>query len=121
MAELEVEFLDDFAKKQFHALPNMNLKREALRKLGKLKNENPWAGKPCGYAPSTGNIGDCRKMYFDESEDVEARYRIVYRLLPDEEKPMVIEVIRIDLKVPEADGEYIYTQVGRALGRLPRK
>lgn len=47
------------------------------------------------------------------------RYRIIYRLIPDEDDPDQIEVIRIGLKVPHGDQEQIYRQVGRALERLP--
>jgi hypothetical protein len=46
------------------------------------------------------------------------RYRIIYRLLPDETEPTRAEVIRIGLKVPFGDEEQIYRQVGRALERL---
>jgi len=49
---------------------------------------------------------------------VDPRYRIIYRLLPDEDGPSKAEVIRIGLKVPYGDEEQIYRQVGRALDRL---
>lgn len=59
-----------------------------------------------------------RKLYFDEQRDMDPRYRIIYRLLPDEDKPTKAEVIRIGLKVPYGDEEQIYRQVGQALERL---
>jgi hypothetical protein len=49
---------------------------------------------------------------------MDPRYRIIYRLIPDEEQPAKAEVIRIGLKVPYSGEEYIYRQVGRALNRL---
>lgn len=115
---IEVEFLDPYAKRQLLDLPSRQLQRRALMLLGRVKNENPLLGKPCGFAFQTGNLSDCRKLYFDESEDAPPRYRIIYRLLPDEETPAVAEVIRIGLKFPYGDEEYLYRQAGRALGRL---
>jgi len=35
---------------------------------------------------------DCRKLYFDEQRDMDPRYRIIYRLLPDEDGPTKVEV-----------------------------
>lgn len=101
-------------------LPTEALRRRALVLLAKVSKENPRLGKPCGYVPSTGNPWDCRKLYFDEEEDVNPRYRIVYRLMPDEDSFERIEVIRISLKVEfqeNGDVDSIYHQVGRALGR----
>lgn len=86
--------------------------------LGKASTENPRLGKPCGFAFRTGNLSDCRKLYFDEERDVDPRYRIIYRLPPREDEPTKAEVIRIGLKVPYGDEEQIYRQVGRALERL---
>jgi hypothetical protein len=94
------------------------LKRRALELLAEVSKKNPKLGKPCGFAFSTGNLSDCRKLYFDEQRDMDPRYRIVYRLLPDEDGPTKAEVIRIGLKVPHGDEEQIYRQVGQALERL---
>lgn len=118
MARLPVEFFDPSAKQQLLDLPSEALKRRALELLAQVSTANPRLGKPCGFAFSTGNLSDCRKLYFDESQDMDPRYRIVYRLLPDEDKPTKAEVIRIGLKVPYGDEEQIYRQVGRALDRL---
>lgn len=118
MARLPVEFFDPDAKQQLLELPTEQLKRRALELLAQVSTGNPRLGKPCGFAFSTGNLSDCRKLYFDEAENMDPRYRIVYRLLPDEDKPAKAEVIRIGLKVPYGDEEQIYRQVGRALDRL---
>lgn len=119
MARLPVEFFDPDAKQQLLDLPSEQLKRRALELLAQVSTGNPRLGKPCGFAFSTGNLSDCRKLYFDEAEDMDPRYRIIYRLLPDEDEPAKAEVIRIGLKVPYGDEEQIYRQVGRALDRLP--
>lgn len=121
MARLPVEFFDPVAKQELLDLPSKTLKRRALELLARVSTENPRLGKPCGFAFSTGNLSDCRKLYFDEEEDIDPRYRIIYRLIPDEENPMKAEVIRIGLKVPYGDQdvqESIYRRVGRALDRL---
>lgn len=89
MARLPVEFFDP----------------TALELLAQVSKENPRLGKPCGFAFSTGNLSDCRKLYFDEQRDMDPRYRIIYRLLPDEDEPTKAEVIRIGLKVPDGDEE----------------
>ena len=51
-----------------------------------------------------GNLGDCRKVYFDESPATRpAGYRIVLRLLPDEEAPERIQIVSIGPRAnPEA-------------------
>ena len=118
MERLSVEFFDPTAKQQLLDLPSQGLKRRALELLAVVSKENPKLGKPCGFAFSTGNLSDCRKLYFDEERDMDPRYRIIYRLLPDEDEPRKGEVIRIGLKVPYGDEEQIYRQVGRALERL---
>lgn len=48
------------------------------------------------YDPRIGNLGDCRKVYFDENEMIRpAGYRIVLRLLPDEVEPRHIQIVSI--------------------------
>jgi hypothetical protein len=118
VARLPVEFFDPTAKQQLLDLPSRELKRRALGLPAEISKGNLKLGKPCGFAFSTGNLSDCRKLYFDQQRDMDPRYRIVYRLLPDEDEPTKAEVIRIGLKVPYGDEEQIYRQVGRALDRL---
>jgi hypothetical protein len=118
VARLPVEVFDPTAKQQLLDLHSKELKRRALELLAQVSKENPKLGKPCGFAFSTGNLSDCRKLYFDEKRDVDPRYRIIYRLLPDEDGPSKAEVIRIGLKAPYGDEEQIHRQVGQALDRL---
>jgi hypothetical protein len=118
VARLPVEFFDPAAKQQLLDLLSKGLKYRALELLAEVSKKNPKLGKPCGFAFSTGNLSDCRKLYFDEQRDMDPRYRIVYRLLPSEDGPSKVEVIRIGLKVPYGDEEQIYRQVSRALERL---
>jgi hypothetical protein len=51
---------------------------------------------PLDYDSRIGNLGDCRKVYFDESSATRpAGYRIVLRLLPDEDSPRQIQIVSI--------------------------
>lgn len=59
-------------------------------------------------------LGDCRKVYFDESETIRpAGYRIVLRLLPDEEETRQIQIISIG---PRANLD-VYRQAAARLER----
>jgi hypothetical protein len=77
-------------------------------------------GRPCAGRPSTGNLTDCRKLYFDTAQDVPPRYRLIYRLTPDEQEPTAVEILAVGLKTEHRNisNEYIYSVVGRRLGRL---
>jgi hypothetical protein len=75
VAQRPVEFVGPTAKQQFLDLPSKELKRRALERLAQVSKENPKLGKPCGFAFSTGNLSDCRKLYFDEQRDMDSRYR----------------------------------------------
>ena len=69
----------------------------ALRRLLPLLKEDPLGRSlPLDYDSRIGNLGDCRKVYFDESTAIRpAGYRIVLRLLPDEETPERIQIVSI--------------------------
>jgi ParE toxin of type II toxin-antitoxin system, parDE len=85
------------AQADFRALPNRDLQLEAARFLLALK-ANPRLGKRLEHRAYTGDLSDCRKIYFDEGPNRSPRYRIVYRLLPDEENPRTVDVIVIGRK-----------------------
>ena len=115
-----VEYVDPHFAERFAGLTT-EAQRRVLELLGDIANETPLLGKTCGYKPSTGNLGDCRKVYFDIKSDVEPRYRLIYRVLPDEDNPATIEVITVGLKfTTDAEGrrDSIYVRVGELLGRL---
>jgi hypothetical protein len=42
-----------------------------------------------------GDLSDCWKIYFDERADVPPRWRIVYRLRPNNDQPTSVEIISI--------------------------
>lgn len=96
-------------------------KARVLQLLGEVANRNPTLGQSCGYQRATGNLSDCRKLYFDTETGVDPRYRLIYRVLPDESTPQTIEVITVGEKfVHNAAGnrESIYVRVGDPLNRL---
>lgn len=101
------EVLDDL-----RALESKQLKRQALALLHKLKAA-PLLGQPLGYQQSTGNLEDCRKLYFGESLKGPPTHRIVYRLAPDEHAPTEVDVIAVG---PRRDAEAYKVAVKR-LGR----
>jgi hypothetical protein len=63
-----------------------------MRYVVRLKNE-PFLGRRLQQHRSLGDLSDCRKIYLDEAHDIDPRWRIIYRLLPDEQNPEVAEVI----------------------------
>jgi hypothetical protein len=96
----------------FQALPNDALRREALIRLTSLK-DNPFRGRRLRAHPSLGDLSDCRKLYFDERPNVSPRYRIVYRVLPDEASPKSVDVVIIG---PRASAT-VYLRAVTRLGR----
>ena len=88
-------------------LPTNELRREALASIVEIR-EHPFRSQRLGKLPLTGDLSDCRKKFFDE-----ARYRIVFRLLPDETKPLVADMIAVG---PRA-ALWVYTAAVERLGR----
>ncbi len=70
--------------------------RAIRRLLPGLRADPLRHSSPLDYDARTGNLGDCRKVYFDENEMIRpAGYRIVLRLLPDETEPQQIQIVSI--------------------------
>jgi hypothetical protein len=115
-----VRYVDPHFNERFAKLPRAVQKR-VLQLLGEVANTSPLKGQPCGYQHATGNLSDCRKLYFDETQDREPQYRLIYRVLPSEDAPEEIEAITVGLKYTiAADGEResIYVRVGELLSRI---
>lgn len=68
---------------------------------------------PLRTHPTMGDLSDCRKLYFDERKDMPPRWRIVYRLLPDETQPRSVDIVSIGRRA-HADA---YLLAARRLGR----
>lgn len=115
-----VEYIDPHFAERFADLPRP-AQRRVLELLGEIANTDPLKGKPCGYQSATGNLSDCRKLYFDVEPDRAPDYRLIYRVLPSEDAPRRIEAVTVGRKFTyDAAGhrESIYVRVGKLLGRL---
>ena len=55
-----------------------------------LRDADPLAGEKLGAHADVGDLTFCRKKSFDEK-----RHRVVYRLLPDEGDPRILQIIAI--------------------------
>jgi hypothetical protein len=90
------------------ALADDVLRFAALSHLVELES-HPYRGRSL-----RGALGDCRKLYFDHPDVQERpRYRIVYRLVPNEAGPTEIDVICIGERANLA----AYDQARERLGR----
>lgn len=96
----------------FAQLPNELLRREALRYLTRLK-QHPYHGTQLRNHPTMGDLSDCWKIYFDERPDVPPRWRIVYRLRPNNDHPTSVEIICIGRRAYAA----AYLIAAKRLGR----
>lgn len=88
-------------------LPSAELRFMALSFIVGLEY-SPFLGSKLMAHPQYGDLSDCRKVYFDER-----RYRVIYRLLPDEIKPETADVIIVG---PRESAE-VYVEALIRLGR----
>lgn len=100
------------ASQDFRQLPLDVLRWEALRYITRLRTE-PYLGTPLRDHPLLGDLSDCRKIYLDERHDVDPRWRIVYRLLPNDGAPRFAEVIVIGAR----EGAAVYHEAMKRLAR----
>lgn len=99
----------------FDELPTDALRWEALRYMVRLQNE-PKLGTRLRDHPILGDLSDCRKLFLDESHDVDPRWRIIYRLLPNEETPTIADVIIIGPREGAAVYREAIKRLAEALG-----
>jgi hypothetical protein len=64
---------------------------------------------------ATGDLSDCRKIYFDIDNNQKPRYRLVYRLTPTEVRAVAVEAV----SVGERRSLDAYVRAARNLGQLP--
>lgn len=116
--------LTDAAKADLRKLEDTSLQRVALQWMQRLRR-HPTLGRPLTWRPGQ-DLRTCRKIYFDQDDrplersfvpakraDGGPRYRIVYRLLPDEGSATHAQILGVGLK---RDGEGgIYPRVGKRL------
>lgn len=111
---LKLTKLPGFAR-DFYALPNDDVRRLALLKLSDVAN-GLVRGLPLDDRVATGDLSDCRKLYFDpDPTNPKPNYRLVYRLTPDEIHAVAVEAV----SVGERYGLDAYLRAARNLGRGP--
>jgi hypothetical protein len=84
----------------------------ALRKVRELEARTA-EGVPLEEMAVTGDLGDCRKLYFGPGDP--PSHRIVYRELGEEEGIEILEVVAVEAR----EDLYAYLLAAKRLGRLP--
>lgn len=105
------------AMADLRALPSKQLQRVALQWCERIRRD-PKLGKRLEWRRGQ-DLRQCSKIYFDEDDrpleldfiprkrsEEGARYRIVYRLLPDEDRPEIAQVFGIGPKYGPEGGVY---------------
>jgi len=113
-------------------LPNQRIQKVALAWLIRLRRD-PQLGQPLAWRHG-GDLSDCRKLYFEERDEPlrfdftprprsesQPRFRVVYRIVPDERRPEHVQVIAIGLKYPPPDKPGVYEKATGRLDRLIRR
>ena len=98
-------------QEEFRALPNTRLQLSATRALLRLR-ERPDYGLPLGNHRDTGDLSSCRKINFDETTDIPARYRIVYRLSPTNDRHATLAEV---FAIGPREGMETYIEAARRL------
>jgi hypothetical protein len=101
------------ARDDIKNLPSENLKRRAIQIIVDVSN-GVLVGRPLEDHPSVGDLSDCRKVYFDDQEEDKPRFRLVYRLLPNEVQAVSVEAVAVGRRRLMD----VYVQAARRLGRL---
>src|SRR5690242_20026986 len=89
------------------ALPTDALRREALGYLLKLR-ERPRLGLRLSEMNATGDLSDCRKIYFGGAD-----YRIVYQVEPSSGEPQRVRVIAVGRRARLEAYRTAVTRLGR--------
>lgn len=83
--------------------------------------DDPSIGERLRYMRGIGDLSDCRKLYVDVPPDQRPpgpkRYRIVYRILPDESRPRTVEMISIGLRADLGAYRRAVVRLNRPPGR----
>ena len=101
---------------EIQGLPTENLRRRAIQiSLDVAAGE--LVGKPLEDNPSTGDLSDCFKVYFDGNADQKPRFRLVYRHLPSGVEALTVEVVAVG---PRRLMQ-VYADAAKRLGRTPEQ
>ena len=94
-------------------LPSANLKRRAIQIIVDI-SKGELNGKPLTDHPSVGDLSDCRKVYFDDQDEGKPRFRLVYRLLPNQVEAVEVQAVAVGRRRLME----VYVEAARRLGRL---
>lgn len=92
--ELALKALLPGFHRDIDALPDQRTRKMVLDMLI-LVRDGKVAGVPLDHRVSTGDLGDCYKLYFDPDGSDKPRFRLVYRFLPDEIKAVAIQAVAV--------------------------
>lgn len=95
-------------------LPSRALMERVFTLLVEVANGN-LTGQQLEALVATGDLSDCRKIYFDVDNNQKPRYRLVYRLTPDEVRAVAVEAVAVG----ERRNLDAYVRAAKNLGRLP--
>lgn len=76
------------------ALPSRQLMERALTLLVEV-SKGSLIGQPLEELVATGDLSDCRKIYFDIDNNQKPGYRLVYRLTPNEVRAVAVEAVSV--------------------------
>jgi hypothetical protein len=96
------------------ALPSRELMQRALALLVDV-SKGSLRGQELETLVATGDLSDCRKIYFDVDNNQKPRYRLVYRLTPNEVRAAAVEAVAVG----ERRGLDAYVRAAKNLGRPP--
>lgn len=98
------------------ALPTLRLREIVLQRLVDI-SKGRLQGQPLDQRARTGDLGDCRKLYFDETGGQRPEYRLVYRLLPNGIEAVEVEAVAVGRR----EALEVYVTAARRLGRTPEE
>ena len=113
MRDLALTKLPGFEDDLF-ALPSRQLMEMTLKLLVEVKRGN-LEGQPLGVLSATGDLSDCRKIYFDTDGTQKPRFRLVYRYTPNEIRAVAIEAVAVGKRATLS----VYKLAATRLGRIP--
>lgn len=100
-------------QRDIYDLPTVALRRRAIKLLAHVA-KGEIHGARLDARVATGDLSDCRKLYFDEDpSNPKPTYRLVYRLTPNEAHAVAVEAVSVGERF-ELDA---YLRAQRNLGR----
>lgn len=94
-------------------LPSVALRKRAIELLAHIA-KGEVRGSPLDARVATGDLSDCRKLYFDaDPSNPKPNYRLVYRLMPSEADAAEVQAVAVGERF-ELDA---YLRAQRNLGR----